>query len=491
MKLAALICDAPHALAETEISMLTHDSRQAASGALFFAIEGTTRDGHDYVAEVVGKGALAVVRKDHPKAREIESASGGRLVWVSDTRLALGKVASRFYGEPSNDLVVCGVTGTNGKTTTTYLMEAVLSVAGLKPAVIGTVENRLGDYRVESSHTTPDALGLQKLLRDFVDRGATAVSMEISSHALDQKRVAGLKIDCAIFTNLTQDHLDYHGTMEEYFLAKTKLFFDYPLKARVIHTDDAYGARLAKLCAERGFEVITTGRQGCTVSYGALGISADGIVGSVAINFRGTKKTIELRSPLLGAFNAQNLAGAIGAGLGLGIDPEAIARALTTARQVPGRMQTVPNTRGCTVVVDYAHTPDALDKALKTLRPLCRGKLVCVFGCGGDRDPLKRPIMGELAARLADEVFVTSDNPRTEDPEKIIDQIMTGMQSSGQVRRTGDRRAAIAQAIGVLRPGDILLIAGKGHEDYQIIGTKKLPFDDREVALENLLNGTA
>lgn len=493
MKLGDLIPEARDPLASVTINQLTQDSREARAETLFFAIEGSTHDGHDFLSKVLSKGAVAVARAGHPCLASLGNQMN--IIEVTDTRQAMGEAAARFHGEPSKHMLACGVTGTNGKTTSTYLLEALLEAWGQKTAVIGTVENRFGEYRVPSTHTTPGSLGLQSLLSDFARHGATAVAMEVTSHALDQKRVAGVKFDAAIFTNLTQDHLDYHQTMEEYYQAKARFFFDYPsLRVRAIHVEDPYGKRLAEECRARGLEAITFGREGCDVNYGELALSARGIEGEVPINFSGAMRSIPIRSPMIGSFNVQNLTGAIAVGVGLGIPPEIISSALATACQVPGRMETVPNERGITVVVDYAHTPDALEKALKTLHALLAAestphstkRLLCVFGCGGDRDATKRPLMGEIAERLADTVFVTSDNPRTEDPGKIIDDILSGFKRLDQAHRFPDRKIAINHAISLARAGDIVLIAGKGHEDYQIVGTQKLPFDDRKVATEAL-----
>jgi UDP-N-acetylmuramoyl-L-alanyl-D-glutamate--2,6-diaminopimelate ligase len=490
MKLGELLSGAPKALASREITRVTQDSREAGPETLFFAIEGVTRDGHGFVADVLARGnaPAAVVRRGHPKVAALaaDGALAPRLIEVDDPRVALGETASRFYDEPSSHMLVCGITGTNGKTTSTYLLEAILEEWGRKPAVIGTVENRFERHRFPSTHTTPDGVTLQRMLAEFRKLGADAIAMEVSSHALEQRRVAGMKFAAALFTNLTQDHLDYHGTLEAYFDSKTLLFTDYPVGARAVHADDPYGQQLIEICERREFDVITFGRANCSVNYGALRISAAGIEGELTLDHPGAPERLAIRSPLLGAFNAQNISGAVAVALGLGIPPAKIASALTRASQVPGRMESVPNAKGLTVVVDYAHTPDALEKALATLRPLAKGRLLCVFGCGGDRDPAKRPIMAAAAERLADAVIATSDNPRTEDPERILDDVFRGFRDPAKPARVTDRRAAIARAIGLLSPGDVLLIAGKGHEDYQIVGERKLPFDDRLVAAEYL-----
>lgn len=484
MRLGDLIAQCPPALFDVDVEQLTNDSREAKPGALFFAIEGSTRDGHEFAAQTTA--TAVVTRATHPQAAQLRQALRGRLIEVDDTRRALGEAACAFYNHPSKKLAVCGVTGTNGKTTSTYLLEALLKEWSLRPAVIGTVENRFGDKRVASTHTTPDALGLQKLLHEFLKMGASAVAMEVSSHALDQKRTWGMKFEAALFTNLTQDHLDYHGMMEEYYRAKARFFLDYPVKARAVHAEDQYGQRLVADCMQKGLSVVTFGRMGCNVNYGKLHLSAQGIEGNIELAQKGVTQQLHIKSPLLGAFNAQNIAGVVAVGVGLGMPLTKISAAIANARQVPGRMETIPNTRGATVAVDYAHTPDALENVLRTARSLCVGRLHCLFGCGGDRDPGKRSIMGAAAERLADEIYVTSDNPRTEDPQAIVNDILKGLKKPEQAHVSLDRRAAIGALIAALKPGDMAIIAGKGHEDYQIIGTQKLPFDDRDVAREFL-----
>lgn len=474
----------PKNLGELDISLLTQDSKQARPGVLFFAIRGSSRDGHDYLAQVLENGAsAAVVQRGHQHIKNVDPA---KLIYVEDPRQILGEAAHRFYGDLSKKMMIVGVTGTNGKTTSTYLLEYLFQFWGKHPGVIGTVENRCGPFKLESTHTTPDAISLQKIFSEFHSRGADSVCMEVSSHALDQKRVAGCHFAAALFTNLTQDHLDYHSDMQDYFEAKSKLFLEYPVKVRAINTDDSYGKNLVALCKERNFETLSFGEQNAQVNFGDLQVTSGGIKGSLHVNHNSRIFKIPIHSNLIGRFNAANIAGAVAVVLGLGMPPEDIERAITSAPAVPGRMELVPNTKNVTVVVDYAHTPDALEKALKTLRELSPKKLICVFGCGGDRDPTKRGIMGALAENFSDQVIVTSDNPRSEEPSRIIDAIQSGMKHPEKAIRIEDRRQAIARAISILCPGDIVLIAGKGHEDYQIIGSKKLPFDDRKVALENL-----
>lgn len=484
MRADELLKECPPALSSLEVSEITQDSRQATAGTMFFAIEGSTRDGHEFAASVAA--SAVVINKTHAKAAELRAKIANKLIEVDDTRLALAEAACKLQGHPSEKLAICGVTGTNGKTTSTYLLEALLREGGMRPAVIGTVENRFEDRRIASTHTTPDAVGLQRLLKDFLNLGATAVAMEVSSHALDQHRTGGMQFEAALFTNLTQDHLDYHKTLECYYQSKARLFLEYPVKARAVHADDPYGERLVDECLQKGFQVVTFGRRGRNVNYEQLRLSSSGIEGDLSISHKGTTQKLHLESPLLGLFNAQNIAGVVAVGIGLGIPLPKISAAITNAKQVPGRMETVPNNKQVTVIVDYAHTPDALENVLKTARALCRGRLFCLFGCGGDRDPGKRPLMGSIAEKLSDVIYVTSDNPRTENPNAIVEAILTGLKNPAKANVVVDRRAAIAAMIKALKPGDMALIAGKGHEDYQIIGTEKLPFDDRAVALENL-----
>lgn len=378
-------------------------------------------------------------------------------------------------------LELFGVTGTNGKTTTAFLMEGILAKAGKKPGLVGTVVNRFGAEEFPTGFTTPPVEKLYEIFSEFVKRGAQTVSMEVSSHGLVQSRIKGCVFRSTLFTNLTQDHLDYHKTMEEYFAAKLKLFTDYPTQTRVIHTDDAHGAKIVEELKKRKLRFLTYGSKNTDLDYGSLESTAEGITG----NLRG----VEVKSPLIGAFNKQNITGAVLCMLDYGIDPRIISKALSEVC-VPGRMERVSNARNYNVVVDYAHTPDALEKALHTLRPLVskNGRLIVVFGCGGDRDKTKRPVMGRIASTLADHAWITSDNPRGENPQEIIEQIHAGVQNpKAIVHIESDRRKAIQAAANELKStDDFLLIAGKGHENYQIIGTEKLPFDDRLVAREYL-----
>lgn len=472
--------------ADCAVETLAYDSRRVEPGAAFFALRGAMADGHDFVPQALAAGAAAVV-SEVPLA--LPDAVAG--VVVDDARLALALAAAAFYAVPPAGMPVVGITGTNGKTTVSYLVEAQLRAAGRTPAVFGTVNYRCGEQVLPASHTTPESLDLARQMADFCAAGADALVLEVSSHALAQHRVDGLRFDVGVFTNLTPEHLDYHGDMEAYFAGKRRLFSELLAPATgqaVVNLDDPYGVRLA---AELP---------------GAIGCSARSGVGDVAplelnVDLQGIHGTLatpagELRvdSPLLGPFNVQNLVCAAGAGLALGLDRRQIASGLSACPTVPGRLERVANEIGALVLVDYAHTGDALEKVLAAVAALAPRRIVTVFGCGGDRDRGKRPVMGAVAARTSDLVIMTSDNPRSEDPLAILAEIRPGVQSitareldAGAARRgekgfltIADRREAIAFAVSLLQPGDLLLVAGKGHEDYQIVGRQRFHFDDRE-----------
>jgi len=404
------------------------------------------------------------------------------MVLTQDSRRALAHVATRFYDFPSRELLLIGITGTNGKTTVSYLCEAVLQAAGHTTGVIGTIDYRCGGIRKEATRTTPEASDLQALLRWMRDQGADGVVIEVSSHSLALSRVEGCAFDVAIFTNLTQDHLDFHGTMDQYFEAKARLF---PMvKARkgtaVINLDDPAGKRLRDLTKTA---VLTYGlSREADLSAEAATYGLEGIHARISTPWGGG----EIRSPLLGRHNLYNLLAATGAGLALNLPLERILEGLASLQRVPGRLERVECGQPFTVVVDYAHTPDALERVLRTVRDLAAGRLIVLFGCGGDRDRGKRPLMGVAAARLADQLFLTSDNPRSEAPEAILEEIATGVRRvPGAMTRVTvlvDRREAIEAALQKAQPGDFVLLAGKGHETIQIIGERKVPFDDREVA---------
>ena len=480
---------------EQEVTGLTYDSRQAAAGRVFFAVPGEKADGHDYIGEAVKRGAAAVVW-----SRAGTWPQAPAMVRVKNVRHAMGLWAAHFYRRPSRNLRLVGVTGTNGKTTLTYLVEAILHAAGIEPGVIGTINYRYRGREVPSHHTTPESVDLQELLAAMTANGVQAVAMEVSSHALAQERVRGLEFDVGVFTNLSRDHLDYHRDMDDYFAAKRRLFDDYlPASVKVNKAAVIYGND------ERAESLIATSRtQGLAVwSYGESGpwdvrpLQMTTDVGGIRGEVQAKERRLRITSPLVGSVNLQNILGAIGVGCALGLTDDVIKRGIARLAAVPGRLEKVDNQLGIAVLVDYAHTPDALEKALRVVRQLTDKKLLTVFGCGGDRDRGKRPLMGEIAGRLSDVAVLTSDNPRTEDPSAILAEVETGVRQAGinkldrssagkDIERgyfvEADRRAAIELALSLARAGDALLIAGKGHEDYQILGQTKIHFDDREVA---------
>jgi UDP-N-acetylmuramoyl-L-alanyl-D-glutamate--2,6-diaminopimelate ligase len=489
---------------EQEVRGLSYDSRKVGPGDVFFAVSGDEVDGHNYIVDAVRRGATVVVC-----ARAGNWPGATTWVRVKDVRRSLGLWAAHFYGRPSAKLRLVGVTGTNGKTTLTYLIESVLGAAGIKPGVIGTINYRYAGHEVPSHHTTPESLDLQALLHEMERTGVEAVAMEVSSHALVQERVRGLDFDVGVFTNLSRDHLDYHRDMEEYFLAKSRLFNDYLQasaklrKAAVIYSEDPRGRQLIEQLRASGLDLWSYGESGeCDVHPENVERDVAGLRGTI----KAREQSIEFDSPLIGAANLQNILGAVGVGRALGIESGVLSRGISQLKSVPGRVEKVDNDRGITILVDYAHSPDALEKVLGAVRPLSRGKLICVFGCGGDRDRGKRPLMGEIAARLSDIVVLTSDNPRTEEPLAILDEVEAGVKKvaskklalteltsqalAGKAARgyiiEADRRKAIGLALSAASAGDLVLIAGKGHEDYQILGKKKIHFDDREVARQEL-----
>jgi UDP-N-acetylmuramoyl-L-alanyl-D-glutamate--2,6-diaminopimelate ligase len=456
---------------DPEIRGLTLDSRQVQPGDLFLAVPGARADGRAFMGGALARGAAAVVYEDDgvEPDRRVAGAIG-----IPDLRRQIGVIADRFYGSPSRRLKVVGVTGTNGKTTTTQLLAQALDRAGQRCGLIGTLGSGFPGNLDPSLHTTPDAVSVHRLLAGFAAAGARAVCMEVSSHALDQARVAGVAFDIAVFTNLTRDHLDYHGDMDAYAAAKARLF-DFPhLEAAVINADDRFGRELIERSRSR-LRVVGFGLEQGEVRACRVQPSTDGLTIAVTTPFGDT----ELKSPLLGRFNAANLLAVLAVLLVAGLPLAEAARVVAQARPVSGRMERFGGDDRPLVVVDYAHTPDALDKVLAALREHTRGKLVCVFGCGGDRDRGKRPLMGAIAERLADVVILTNDNPRHEDPQAILVEIAGGMRSTPTV--VPDRTQAIRAALREARAGDIVLVAGKGHEDYQQIGDRRLPYSDRET----------
>ena len=460
--------------AEIEIASLAYDTGAVGPGTLFFCVVGFTRDGHEFASEAIARGAVALV-VERPLGLGVPE------IRVDSVRAAMAPAAARFYGDPTAELQTVGVTGTNGKTTTAFLVRALLEADGRQTGLLGTVKSVIGGEEREVVRTTPEAIDLQRTFREMVGKGDVACAMEVSSHALELHRADSIHFAAALFTNLTQDHLDFHGTMDEYFDAKRRLFTDADARAAIINLDDPYGARLA---AELG-DAVTFGLESPTALYRAIDVETS-IAGSRFIA-RTPDGEIELSSPLRGRFNVYNVLAAFASVRALGVPGEAAARAIATAGQVPGRFQTVDEGQPFAVVVDYAHTPDSLENVLRAARPLTTGRLHVVFGAGGDRDRGKRPLMGEIARRLADRIIVTSDNPRSEDPEAIIEEVLAGIRDANQVEHDADRRAAIATAITTAEAGDVVVIAGKGHEQGQEFeaGTK-LPFDDVTVAREIL-----
>ena len=474
--LLAGLTDAPLA-DDPEIHGIALDSRAVQHGWLFIAVPGARADGRAYLAGAYARGAAAAVyeTRDFEPETRYTSATG-----IKNLREHVGVIAGRFYDSPSRKLKVVGVTGTNGKTTTTHLLAQVLDRPAARCGLIGTLGSGFPGRLDASLNTTPDAVSVQGLLAKFADSGATTVCMEVSSHALDQARVAGVAFEIAVFTNLTRDHLDYHGDMQAYAAAKARLF-DFPdLKAAVINQDDAFGRELIERTRGRA-TVLSFGLHGGDVRARAVETSVAGLALTVVT----PQGEVSIRSALLGRFNAANLLAVLAVLLATGMPLAEAAARLSQAVPVAGRMERFGGGAGQPlVVVDYAHTPDALEKVLQALREHTQGKLVCVFGCGGDRDRGKRPLMGRIAEQLADVVIVTSDNPRHEDPAAIINEIVSGMQSIP--RAQPDRVRAIRTALAEARAGDIVLVAGKGHEDYQEIGDQRLDYSDRDTVRQLL-----
>ncbi|MEX1357992.1 MAG: UDP-N-acetylmuramoyl-L-alanyl-D-glutamate--2,6-diaminopimelate ligase [Gaiellaceae bacterium] len=434
-----------------EVRDLAYDARAVVPGALFFCVPGSRADGHEFAGVAVERGAVALVVE-----RPVD-APVPQLV-VPSARAAMAVVADEFFGHPSEELEVAGVTGTNGKTTTAHLLYAILAAAGRRPGLLGTVEARVGGRPRVLERTTPEAIDLQRLFREMLDAGDRSCAMEASSHASELHRLDRVRFRVLVFTNLSQDHLDFHGTMERYFAAKRRLFDGVPA---VVNVDDPWGRRLLD---ELGGEGLT------------FGFSEDAEVGPGAL------AGVELR--LRGRFNVLNALGAAAAAQVLGIDPDAVRAGIEAVEGVPGRFEEVSEGQPFTVLVDYAHTPDSLETVLREARGLAEGRVLCVFGAGGDRDRDKRPLMGRVAGELADLAVVTSDNPRSEDPDAIIAEILAG--AARELVVEPDRRAAIEAAVEAARPGDVVVVAGKGHEQGQEAGGIVLPFDDREVAREAL-----
>jgi UDP-N-acetylmuramoyl-L-alanyl-D-glutamate--2,6-diaminopimelate ligase len=503
--------------AEVDVASLTYRSDQAGPGSLFFCVPGFKRDGHDFAPDAVARGATALCvehRLDLPVAQAI----------VPSMRRAMGPVAAAFFGHPAARLLTVGITGTNGKTTSAFLVAHLLDHAGLRAGLMGTVERRIGGRALPAGRTTPEALDIQRDLADMAEAGDKAAVLEVSSHALDLGRVLGTRFRVIAFTNLTQDHLDYHSTIEQYFAAKSLLFLDAEFWVgqpfAVMNVDDPFGRLLAaQYPRERVLSFSTSGETEtwgpADLEWSDYSVRADGTHGTMVL--RGTalelaggttgasgaatgaasgaatgaatgaaEARMEIATPLMGDFNVANTLTALGIGLALGLDLEQMSAALGEFRGVPGRMEPVDGGQDFAVLVDYAHTPDSVRNVLRTARGFTEGRLIAVLGCGGDRDKGKRPLMGREAEAAADLVLITSDNPRTEDPLAIIADITAGLESPGTAKVEPDRRVAIQMAIAEARRGDVVMILGKGHESGQEFATETVPFDDRQVAREAL-----
>ena len=463
---------------------VAYDSRTVARGDVFVALKGQHADGTAFTRQALDRGAVAIVSE-----QERPAEIGAPWTVVQNARVALAYLSLAFYGDPSHEMKTIGVTGTNGKTTTAYLLASIFEAAGIRCGLLGTVAYRVGpspsDVR-EATRTTPEAPDVQKLLREMVDHGCGACAMEVSSHALSLRRVDGMTFAAAIFTNLTRDHLDFHRDMEDYFRAKRRLFEMLPRdKPSLLNVDDPRGAALA----DAGGRPVTYAiSRPADITPGPLSFSLDGL----RFDVRTPRGALHVRSSLVGRPNVYNILAAVSTATALDLPFDAIERGVQSLAGVPGRFEVASaSTDEITVVVDYAHTDDALKNLLETARPLSRGRLITVFGCGGDRDRTKRPLMGAVAGRMSDVVVITSDNPRSEDPERIIDEVLRGITPDtrrGEMRllTIPDRREAITKAVAIAKSGDLVLVAGKGHEKYQVIGSRTLPFDDVAVAREAL-----
>jgi UDP-N-acetylmuramoyl-L-alanyl-D-glutamate--2,6-diaminopimelate ligase len=471
--------------ADVEIANLVYDSRKAGPGTLFFCVVGEKRDGHEFAAQVVEAGAAALVVE-----RELEVAVPQ--VVVPSARAAMASFAAAFWGDPTAELKVVGVTGTNGKTTTAYLIREILEAAGIQTGLMGTVKQVVGGEEEPVERTTPEGIDLQETFRRMIEGGDKACAMEVSSHAMVLHRAGAIHFDVAVFTNLTQDHLDFHADMEDYFAAK-RLLFEADPEVRIVNVDDPYGSRLAK-----EFDCLTFSAEGADADYRAtdVGFDATGATFTVlmgrklkqSLSFRPINTEVRVRTGMPGHFNVANALGAFAAAEALGVDAETAAAGLAGAARVPGRFEPIDEGQGFAVLVDYAHTPDSIENVLRAARRLTDGRLISVFGAGGDRDKAKRPLMGRAGGVLSDLAVVTSDNPRSEDPEAIVAEVAAGAgEGDAELVVEVDRHAAIALALGRAEPGDTVVIAGKGHEQGQEFeGGRKVPFDDREVAREEL-----
>ena len=473
MKVEKLLCNIEYELLkgsiDTEIQKIEYDSRKVLKGDAFVCITGFKTDGHKYALNAIKDGASVIFCE-----RDIEGIDNDvTVIKFENTRKALAHIAAEFYGRPSERMNVIGVTGTNGKTTTTFLIKSVLDKIGHKTGIIGTIENRIGDKVIPTERTTPESLELQELFKKMADENCNDVVMEVSSHALDLHRVDDIKYNIGIFTNLTQDHLDYHITMENYKIAKS-LLFERALNS-VINIDDEAGEFMVS--KSKGKVITFAIDKDADLKAENIHISADGV--KFKLEYNGKEYPVCLNTP--GKFSIYNALGAIGACIIMGIDMNTIIEGLAENKGVSGRFQTVKSKRGFNAIVDYAHTPDGLENILKTAKEFAKGKIITVFGCGGDRDRTKRPIMGEIAGIYSDYCIITSDNPRTENPAQILDDVEPGTKKSGcEYTKIVDRREAINYAVSIAKENDLVVIAGKGHENYQIFADKTIHFDDVE-----------
>ncbi len=469
---------------DVEIGHLQYDSRKIKIGDLFIAIRGIESDGHMFIEQAINQGAKVVVVEDDTTLPDSFFLHSGVVkIVVPNCRIALSQLSSNYFNHPAAKLKMIGVTGTNGKTTTTHLIKSMLEMNGEKTGLIGTIQYSIDDQILPATHTTPESLELNELLDRMARAECSSVVMEVSSHALHQHRVNNIRFKAGVFTNLTQDHLDYHGTMNEYFQAKMILFENLSSDSwAIVNVDDEWGVKLTKLTNAK---IITYGTNTSAIVEGRnISSSITGL--KFTIIYEGKETLIE--SELIGNFNVSNILAAYSVGIALGIPQKTIRTALCSIKSVPGRFERIVSRKGCTAVIDYAHTPDALEKALHAISNVFdknnEGKIITVFGCGGNRDRGKRPKMGYIASSLSDITIITSDNPRNENPDLIVNEIYEGIKSGSKVYIELDRRKAIIMAIGMAQSGDVVLIAGKGHEDYQVIRGEKIFFNDRQIVEE-------
>ena len=474
--IAALAPEAVLGQEPVQVRDLAYDARAVTAGAAFFCVPGEHADGHDFAAQAVENGAVALV-VERPLELPPHQSAVPQLV-VADARSSMAVAADAFFGEPTKELEVAGVTGTNGKTTTAFLLHAILDAAGRQPGLLGTIECRVGGEPRQVVRTTPEAIDLQRLFREMLDAGDRSVALEASSHASALHRLARVRFDVLVFTNLTQDHLDFHGTMDEYYGAKRRLFTGAAPPPAAVNVGDEWGRQLAAELAET--------RRAPLVTFG-FADDADIRPEELVLDATGARFRaggVELRTSLRGRFNVENVLGAVAAAQLLDVDDEELAAGVAALTGVPGRFEAIDEGQPFTVLVDYAHTPDSLDNVLRAAREVAAGRVLVLFGAGGDRDRGKRPLMGKVAVDLADVVVVTSDNPRSEEPLAIIQDVLQG--TGTDVEIDPDRRSAIRRVLALAEEGDVVVIAGKGHEQGQEVGAEKLPFDDRAVAREAL-----